>query len=151
MKTVTRLSILGLILIVAVGLAYAGFSKPEDAVKYRKSAMQLIGYHFKSMGAVVQGKMAYDTAAFERDAKIVAAVSDAAWEDALAEGSAMGDTTLKESALKDKAGFLATAKNFHAAALSLAAAAEKGDLDTAKGAFGETAKNCGACHKTYRK
>ncbi|MFH1984683.1 MAG: cytochrome c [Pseudomonadota bacterium] len=151
MKTLTRLSILGLVVLVGIGMAYAGFSNPADAVRYRKSAMQLIGYHFKSMGAVVQGKMAYDKAAFERDAMIVAAVSDAAWEEALAEGSAMGDTTLKESALKEKAAFMALSKDFHAAAASLAAAAEKGDLDAAKGTFGETAKSCKACHGTYRK
>lgn len=151
MKTLSRLSILGLVVIVGVGMAYAGFSNPADAVTYRKSAMRIIGYHFKSMGAVVQGKTAYDKAAFEKDARIVAAVSDAAWEDALADGSAMGDTTLKESAVKDKAGFLALAKDFHAAAVSLTAAAERGDLNAAKGAFGETAKSCGACHKTYRK
>ena len=151
MKTVTRLSILGLVVIVGVGIAYAGFSNPADAIKYRKSTMQVIGYHFKAMGAMVQGKVAYDKSAFERDAKIVAAVSDAAWEDALAEGSAAGDTTLKASALKDKARFLSLAKDFHASAVSLAAAAEKGDLGAAKGPFGETAKSCKACHGSYRK
>jgi len=151
MKTVTRFWIVGLAMMVGVGMAYAGFSKPADAIAYRKAAMKVIGYHFKAMGAVVQGKAAYDKAAFERDATMVAAVSDAAWADSLVDGSAMGDTTLKESALMDKAGFLALAKDFHAAAVSLAATAEKGDLDAAKGAFGETAKSCKACHGAYRK
>jgi len=151
MRTSIRLSILGLVVIFGVSLAYAGFSKPEDAVAYRKSLMLVIVHHFKSMGAMVQGQVAYDKAAFERDAKIVAAVSDAAWEDALTDGSAIGSSSLRASALSDKAGFLAKAKAFHAAATTLAAAAEKGDLDAAKAAFGETAKSCKACHGTYRK
>ena len=151
MKALKRLYVLGMVLIFLAGIAYAGFSTPADAVAYRKSAMQLIGYHFKSMGAVVQGKMAYDTAVFQRDANVVAAVAGSAWEDSLAEGSAAGDTRLKASALTDKAGYLALSKDFESAAAKLAAAAETGDLDAAKAAFGATAKSCKACHGAYRK
>lgn len=152
MRAMHRLSILGLVLIVGAGIAYAGFSNPADAVTYRKSVMHIIGYHFKSMGAMIQGKMAYDKAAFEKDANIVAAAAEsAAWADALADGSAIGPSHLKPSALKNKAAFLAIANNLGMAAANLAVAAKRGDMGAIKLAFGETAKNCKDCHGSFKK
>ena len=36
--------------------AAAQFAKPEDAIKYRQSALSVMGTHFGRIGAVVQGK-----------------------------------------------------------------------------------------------
>ncbi len=151
MKLFHRLWVLGLVVVVVAGIAYAGFSNPSEAVAYRKAVMQVIGYHFKSMGAVVQGKADYDKVVFQRDASVVAAVAGSAWSDSLAEGSAAGDTRLKAPALTDKAGYLAISRDFEGAAMKLSAAAKAGGLNSAKAAFGEAAKSCKACHGAYRK
>ena len=54
--------------LAVVSLAIAGIlsatafaqTKPEDAIKYRKSAMALIGYNFGSIGAMVNDKKPYN-------------------------------------------------------------------------------------------
>jgi cytochrome c556 len=132
-------------------IVLAEFAKPEDAIKYRKSVMQVIKKHFGSMAAVVKGKISYDKMAFTNDAKVVAMMSKLPWEASLVPGSTKGDTTLAEKALKDTDGFLSIAKRFESAARDLAAAAESGDMAVIKKQFGATAQTCGGCHKPYRK
>ena len=136
---------------ITVGGAYAQFAKPEDAIKYRKSVMQVIKKHFASMAGVVKGKVPFDKSAFVNDANVVAMLSKLPWEASLAPGSAEGDTQLKEKALKNTEEFLAAAKRFEDASRGLAAAAESGDMEAIRKQFGETAQTCGACHKPYRK
>ena len=57
MKTLARAMVMVVVGTLIAGGALAQFAKPEDAIKYRKSVMVLIAQHFKSMGAVVQGKV----------------------------------------------------------------------------------------------
>jgi cytochrome c556 len=48
---------------LAVSLpAAAQFQKPEDAVKYRQSAMFVMANHFGRIGAMVNGRVPYDAA-----------------------------------------------------------------------------------------
>ena len=139
------------VVVVTGGMALAQFAKPEDAIAYRKSVMQVIKKHFGSMGGVVKGKMPFDKTAFAADAKIVATMSKLPWEASLVPGSTEGNTTLKENALKDSEGFMAAAKRFEAASQELVAAAESGDMGAIKKQFGATAQTCKACHQPYRK
>ena len=43
--------------------ASAQFQKPEDAIKYRKSALTVMGTHFSRIGAMAQGRVPFDAAA----------------------------------------------------------------------------------------
>ena len=43
--------------------ASAQFAKPEDAVKYRQSALFVMSQHFGRIGAMVNGRVPYDAAA----------------------------------------------------------------------------------------
>ena len=97
---------------IIAGAAYAQFSKPDDAIRYRKAVMTLIVHHFKQMGAVVQGKADYDRASFEENAKLVHILSTMPWEAFMMPGSDRGDTDLKSSALENKDGFMQVAKDF---------------------------------------
>lgn len=151
MNTLIRLTIAVSVVMLCIGVAFAGFSSPEQAVAYRKGAMQVIKYHFGAVGAVIQGKAPYDKTAFETDAAIVAAVAGAAWKDSLVKGSADGATRLKASALGDPDGYAKMGKVFGEQADNLAAAARLGDMGEAKAAFGATAKSCKDCHGAYRK
>jgi cytochrome c556 len=55
--------------------AAAQFAKPEDAIKYRQSAMFVMSQHFGRIGAMVQGKVPFDAAAAAANAGIVATMS----------------------------------------------------------------------------
>ena len=43
--------------------AAAQFAKPEDAIKYRKAAFNVMSAHFGRVGAMVQGKVPFDAKA----------------------------------------------------------------------------------------
>ncbi|MBT8349720.1 MAG: cytochrome c [Deltaproteobacteria bacterium] len=146
-----KIGIVFLVLAISFGIALAQFAKTEDAIKYRKSVMQVIKKHFGSMAGVVKGKTPYDQAAFLEDANVVAMLSKLPWEASMVPGSTEGETTLNEKALKDKKGFMAVAKRFQNHSSELAGAAESGDMGKIKKKFGATAQTCGNCHKPYRK
>ena len=151
MRSYTKASILFMVVVLFSSIALAQYAKPEDAIKYRKSVMQVIKKHFSSMAGVVKGEVPFDKAVFVADAKVVALMSNLPWEASLVPGSTEGDTTLNEKALKDTEGFLAAAKRFEDASRELATAAESGDMGAIKKQFGATAQTCGRCHKPYRK
>ena len=151
MRIIVKLGIVFLVLTLSFGIALAQFAKTEDAIKYRKSVMQVIKKHFGSMAGVVKGKTPYDQTAFLEDANVVAMLSKLPWEASMVPGSTEGETTLNKKALKDKEGFMAVAKRFQNHSSELAAAAESGDMGKIKKQFGATAQTCGSCHKPYRK
>lgn len=151
MRPFIKAGTLFVLLAVSGGIALAQFAKPEDAIVYRKSVMQVIKKHFGSMAAAVKGQTPFDQTVFTEDAQVVALMSKLPWEAFLVPGSTQGNTNLKEKALQDTAGFMATAKAFEEASRELAAAAASGDQGAIKKRFGATAQTCGGCHKPYKK
>lgn len=137
--------------VVITGAAYAQFFKPDDAIRYRKADMVLIAHHFKKIGAMVQGKVSYDRAAFDEQAKLVHMLSTLPWEAFMTAGSDKGDTGLKSSALKDKTAFMQAAKIFEDVTKGLMLASAGGNLGAIKTQFGETAKSCKGCHGQFRR
>ena len=99
-KTVAVVMVLGLL----IGAAYAQFSKPEDAIKYRQSVMFVIAQHFSRLGAMVKGKQPYDQKTFASNAAIIESLSRLPWEAFLVPGSDRGKTTMKSSVLKNPDG-----------------------------------------------
>lgn len=150
MKSIAKVTIFVLIVVFAFGAAYAQFAKPEDAIKYRKSVMFLILHHFKPMGAVVQGKAAYEKDAFSANADAVKMLAALPLEASLVRGSDKGDTTLSSAALEKPAQFKKTSESFETAAAMLAGTAQGGDLNAIKPKFGAVAQICGSCHKQFR-
>ena len=59
--------------------ASAQFAKPEDAVKYRQSALFVMSQHFGRIGAMTSGKAPYDAKAAVANAEIVAAIAKLPW------------------------------------------------------------------------
>jgi len=130
--------------------AAAQFAKPEDAIKYRQSALSVMGTHFGRIGAVVQGKAPYDPKATIENANIVLAMSKLPYV-AFVEGSDKGgNTKAKPEIWKESDKFQAGAKELQEQAVKLDAAAKSGNLDAIKVAFGDTAKTCKACHDYFR-
>lgn len=131
------------------GAAFAQFAKIEDAVKYRQSAMFLIGQHFSRMGAVVKGEAPYDKEAFAKNAALVDSLIKLPWDAFMVPGSDKG-SGMKPEALTQKEKFMELAKANQTEVGKLAAVAKGGDLNAVKAQFGETSRNCKACHDLYR-
>ena len=151
MKSVTKITILVVLVVFFFGAAYARFAKPEDAIKYRKSVMFLILQHFKPMGAVVQGKADYDKNAFSANADVVRMLATLPWEAFMEPGTDKGDTTMTSAVFKKSGQFKEAATAFQSATAELAATAQSGDLKAIKAQFGKVGQSCKSCHKNFRK
>ncbi len=150
MKTLLKVLVCFVIVAVALGGAYAQFSKPEKAIKYRKSVMFLIAQHFGRMGAMVKEKTPYNKEAFTGNATVVETLSRLSWEAVMVPGTDKGDTTLKSSAFEQQAKFNEVAQTFEKQATKLVSTAKSGDFNAIKVQFGQVGKSCKACHTQFR-
>ena len=130
--------------------AAAQFQKPEDAIKYRKSAFTVMATHFGRIGAVVQGKAPFDAKTVADNAQIVATMSMLPFA-GFVPGSDKGDTRAKPEIWTEMDKVKAGATKMQDAIAALNTAAKTGNLDQIKVAFGDAGKTCKACHDDYRK
>jgi cytochrome c556 len=130
--------------------AAAQFAKPEDAIKYRQSALSVMGAHFGRIGAMVNGRVPFDAKVAADNADIVAAMAKLPWA-AFGPGTESGgNTKAKPEIWTDQAKFKESSDKLVAESTKLAAAAKTGSLDTLKTAFGATADTCKTCHDSFR-
>lgn len=129
--------------------AQAQFAKVEDAVKYRQSALSVMGTHFNRIGAVVKGEKPYDKAAVMADAAVVEMMSKLPWS-AFPPGSDIMESKAKPEIWKEQAKFKSASEKMQAEVGKLSAAAKSGDLAMVKTAFGAAGKSCKACHDDFR-
>ena len=129
--------------------AAAQFAKPEDAIKYRKSALTVMAAHFGRLGAMATGKAPFDAKVAAENADVVVYMSKLPWA-AFVAGSDTGDTKAKPEIWKDAAKFKAASEKMQAEVVKLAAAAKTGNADNLKAAFGPAAETCKGCHDEFR-
>lgn len=130
--------------------ASAQFAKPEDAVKYRQSALSVMGTHFGRVGAMANGRVPFDAKVAADNAQLVAVMARLPW-------AGFGPGTDKDSRSKalpeiwtEQAKFKEAGDKLVVEADKLAAAAKTGNLDALKVSFAATADTCKACHDAYR-
>lgn len=128
--------------------AQAQFAKVEDAIKYRQSALSLMGTHMGRVGAVVKGERPYDKVAVEADVAVIEMMSKLPWS-AFPAGSQAG-TKAKPEIWTDQAKFRAAAEKMQAEVQKLSAAARNGDQAQLRTAFGAVGQSCKACHDNFR-
>ncbi|MGP1630625.1 MAG: c-type cytochrome [Giesbergeria sp.] len=149
MKKIAAIALSVAALVYAVPAA-AQFEKAEDAIKYRQSALFVMGQHFGRIGAMANGKIPFDAKVAQENADIVATLAKLPWA-GFGPGTDKGrDTKAKPEIWTEQAKFREHADKLGTESVKLAAAAHTGDLDKLKSAFGETAKSCKACHDNYR-
>jgi len=130
--------------------ASAQFAKPEDAIKYRKSAMFIENTHLGRLFAMANGKVPFDAKVAADNAEILAAVSK--WQfTGFVEGSDKGDTKAKPEIWTEAAKFQEASRKSQDAVEKLAAAVKTGNLDAIKAAVGPVGQSCKGCHDTFRK
>ena len=144
-----KVALLGLVAVAGMfaAPAFAQFQKPEDAQKYRQSALFVMSQHFGRIGAMASGRAPFDAKVAADNADIVADMAKLPW--AGFTGGAEGGKA-KPEIWKEMAKFKEYNEALQAATVKLAAAAKTGNLDQVKAAFGATAGTCKTCHDAYR-
>ena len=127
--------------------AAAQFAKPEDAVKYRQSALFVMGQHFGRIGAMANGRIPYDAVAAIANADIVAEMAKLPWA-GFVSGAEGGKS--KPEVWKEGAKFKEHQDKMIAETGKLVVAAKAGNIDALKAQFGSTAGSCKACHDSFR-
>ena len=127
--------------------AAAQFAKPEDAIKYRQSALFVMGQHFSRVGAMANGRIPYDAAAASANAEIVAEMARLPWT-AFGAGTEGGKG--KPEVWKETVKFKEHQDKMVAETGKLVVAAKAGTIDALKAQFGATASSCKACHDSFR-
>jgi cytochrome c556 len=130
--------------------AAAQFAKPEDAVKYRKAAFQVMATHFGRIGAMAAGRAPFDAAAASANADIVAFVAKLPYAGFVdgTHGTEKGQP--KPNVWTERARFDEGAKKMQDAVANLASVAKGGNLDQIKTAFGAAGGACKDCHDHFR-
>lgn len=137
-------------LLLATGVSAQSFQKPEDAIKYRRSAFTVLGAHFGPLGAMANGRVPFDAQQAARHGDVIAMVSHLPFNGFVA-GTDKGETRAKPEIWSEQAKFKGAAEKMQSEVGKLAAAAKTGNLDNLKAAFGPAAQSCKACHDEYRK
>jgi cytochrome c556 len=130
--------------------ASAQFAKAEDAVKYRQSALFVMGQHFGRLGAMANGKVPFDAKVAADNAELVATMSKLPWA-AFGPGTDMeANSKAKLDIWTEQAKFKEHSDKLQVETTKLAAAAKTGNLASLKTAFSATADSCKSCHDAFR-
>jgi cytochrome c556 len=127
---------------------FAQFQNAEKAVEYRESVFTVMGTHFGRIGAVVKGEAPYNKDDVVKNAAIVTMMSTLPWQ-AFGPGTEGGKA--KSEIWSDNAKFKAASEKMQLAVVDLNKAAQSGDLESIKKAFGTTGASCKNCHDDFRK
>ena len=130
--------------------ASAQFAKPEDAVKYRQSALFVMGQHFGRIGAMANGRVPYDAKSAVDNAEVVAEMAKLPWAGFVANTDKLSQRA-KSEIWTEQAKFKEHNEKMVGESGKLLAAAKTNNLDNLKTAFGSMAGTCKACHDAYRK
>ena len=144
---VASIAVLGAL---AVLPAAAQFQKPEDAVKYRKAAFQVMSAHFGRIGAMTSGKAPFDAAAAASNAEIVAYMSKLPYAGFVDGTSGTEKGSPNAKVWTERAKFDEDAKKMQDEVAKLSLAAKTGNPDQLKTAFGAAAGACKNCHDNFR-
>ncbi|MBX9817158.1 MAG: cytochrome c [Burkholderiaceae bacterium] len=130
--------------------AMAQFAKPEDAIKYRQSALFVMQQNFARVATMAAGRTPFDAKVAAESAEVAAFMSKLPWA-AFGEGTDKGaPTKAKAEIWSDKAKFNDYAEKLQAEMSKLNAAAKTGNLDSIKAAVSATSGSCKACHDAFR-
>ena len=126
-------------------------AKPDDAIRYRQSALNVMGQHFGQIAAMVRGDRPFDAAIATSHAETVERMSHLPFDAFFVSGADKGgNTKAKPEVFTERDKFLAGAKRLQGETAKLTAAAKSGDLGTVRTTFGGVGAACKACHENYR-
>lgn len=148
----TLLTALAATLLAASSAQAQQAPKPEQLIKWRQSAYQVIGWNTGRVKANVDGT--YNKEDVIRAANTIAALANSSLPTLFAAGTDTGkgwhDTTVKPALFSNAAGAATAQANFAKEATELARVAQGGDVAAVKAQLAALQKTCKACHDDYR-
>lgn len=143
-------SVAAVLLTAALALpAMAQFQKPEDAIKYRQSALTLLAAHNGRVAAMANGRVPFDAKVAAENAALVETLSKLPWA-AFGAGTDKGDTRALPAIWAEQDKWQQAIARFQTDATALNTAAKTGDLEAIKKASGALGQSCKACHDSFR-
>ena len=136
------------VLALSAGFAVAQFQTAEKAIDYRQSVFAVMGNHFGRINAVVKGEVPYNKDEVAKNAAIVAMMSTLPWQ-AFGPGTEGGKA--QPEIWSNNAKFKAASDKMQLAVVDLNKAAQSGDLESIKKAFGTAGASCKNCHDDFKK
>ena len=149
MKLRTQLALASLAVTLSVP-AFAQFAKPEDAIRYRKSALFVMQQNFARVAAMAGGKAPFDAKLAADSAAVAEYMSKLPWA-AFGDGTDKGETRAKPEIWKELGKFKEYSEKMQSEMAKLADVAKAGNLDAIKSAVTATGGSCKTCHDAYRK
>ena len=140
------------LLAASVGALAQQAPKPENLIKWRQSAFQVIAWNTGRIKASVDGQ--YNKDEVQRAANTIAAIANSGLPGLFAAGTEQGkgwhDTSAKPEAFKDPKHFGDLNAAFAKEAGELAGVAGGGDLAAIKAQFGKLQRTCKSCHDDFK-
>lgn len=129
--------------------AQAQFAKPEDAVKYRQSALSVMSNHMGRINAQLKSPQP-NMQVIQNSAALVETISRLPWEAFVPGSENVGNTKALPGVFKDTAKVKELADKLQAETTKLAAVSKGGDVKAIQAQFGTVGGACKACHDDYR-
>jgi cytochrome c556 len=130
--------------------AAAQFQRPEQAVKYRQSAMSLQSSHMGRIVAMTSGRVPFDAKVAAENIEIVAVLNKLQFSAFVDGTDKVGNTRAKPEIWTDKDKWAAAVAKSQDDVGKLLLAGRSGNLDPIKTAVGAVAQSCDACHDAFR-
>ncbi len=130
-------------------LATAQFSRPDDAVRYRQGALNVMGAHFSRLGAMAQGKLPWDAKAVSDNIQVLETLHTLPFT-AFGAETAKATSKAKPEVWTETAKFDGARDKMFAAVQDLVAANKAGEEGAIKKAIGATGATCKGCHDDFR-
>jgi cytochrome c556 len=145
-------------LVIALALAISGAAlaqqapRPENLIKWRQSAYQVLAWNSGRIKANVEGQYNHDEVV--KAANVIAALANSGLGALFAPGTEQGkgwhETSAKPELFKNGARVGELAGNFTREANELAKVAASGDAAAVKTQFGKLGQTCKACHDDFK-
>lgn len=140
--------IVSILAIASVSAAYAADPKPEDEIRFRQSAFNVIGRNFAQLGAIAKGERPYDQAFAVKTATLLEILAPQPFN-SFGPGTDAGAPHKADPKIWSDAGkFKDAAEKFQFEIAKLPAAAK--DFETLKLQVGAVGKTCKGCHDDFR-
>lgn len=155
MKTVERAG--RALLMAALGVASVAasaqavtFSKPEEAVNYRKGAFEVMERHFSHLSNMALGRIPFNKQQAVFDASTVRLLSLLPYQAFVPGTEHVANTHANDLVWSATPRFQGEARDFQAKAARLPALARSGDIAALKKAVADTGASCRKCHDSFR-